>query len=83
MTLRAEKEYEHIGETPGCSDHDHDLVHELSKKLDAVWRYDQYIANAEGCPQVQELWRDFKRRGHADVQRLKQLIGEEVKRGCF
>ena len=55
----------------------------LSKKLDAVWRYDQYISNAEGCPHVQELWRDFKRQGHADVERLKQLIAEEVQRGCF
>jgi hypothetical protein len=83
MTLAAEKEYEHIGETPGCADHDHDLVHELSKKLDALWRYDQYIANAEGCPNVQTLWRDFKRQGQADVQRLKKMIAEEIQKGCF
>ena len=48
MTLAAEKEFEHIGETCGCKDHDHDLIHDLSKRLDALWRYDQYIANAEG-----------------------------------
>jgi protoheme ferro-lyase len=83
MPLAAEKEYKHIGETEGCADHDHDLVHELSKKLDALWRYDQYIANAEGHPNVQTLWRDFKKQCQADVQRLKKLIAEEIQKGCF
>jgi hypothetical protein len=36
MSLAAEKELEHIGETCGVSDHGHDL----SKRLDALWRYD-------------------------------------------
>lgn len=83
MTLAAEKEYAHIGETCGCADHDHDLVHELSKKLDALWRYDQYIANANDCPNMQALWRDFKSQCRADIQRLKKLIAEEIQKGCF
>jgi len=56
MTLAAEKELEHMGETCGVADHDHDL----GKRLDALWRYDQYIANAEGRPALQELWCDLK-----------------------
>ena len=83
MTFQAEREYEHFGETAGCTDHDHDLAHELSKELDALWRYDQYIANAEGCPDIQALWHDFKRQGQADVQRLKNLIAAEIEKGCF
>jgi hypothetical protein len=55
----------------------------LSKELDALWRYDQYIANAEGCPDIQALWHDFKRQGQADVQRLKNLIAAEIEKGCF
>lgn len=39
-----QKEVEHIGETKGIQDHDHDMVHELSRRLDAIWRYDHYIA---------------------------------------
>ena len=39
MNLAAEKELEHIGESSGCADHDHDLIHDLSKRLDALWRY--------------------------------------------
>jgi len=33
MALAAEKELEHIGETCGVADHDHDLIHDLSKRL--------------------------------------------------
>ena len=44
MTLAAEKELEHISESCGVADHDHDL----GKRLDALWRYDQYIAKRRG-----------------------------------
>ena len=43
---------EHIGETCGAANHDHDLVQELSKRLDGLWRFDQCIANAEGKPEA-------------------------------
>ncbi|MBX6312813.1 MAG: hypothetical protein IRY99_07850 [Isosphaeraceae bacterium] len=34
-----------MGETQGAENHDHDLIQDLSNHLDALWRYDQYIAN--------------------------------------
>jgi hypothetical protein len=83
MTLAAEKELQHIGETRGCADHDHDLVHDLSKRLDALWRYDQYIANAAGKPALQDLWRGLKRQEIDNIKRVKQLLADEVKAGCF
>jgi hypothetical protein len=83
MTLAAEKELEHIGETCGCADHDHDLIHDLGKRLDAIWRYDQYIANAESKPELQKLWRDLKRQETDNIKRVKMMISEEVKQNCF
>jgi hypothetical protein len=83
MTLAAEKEFQHIGETCGCADHDHDLVHDLSKRLDALWRYDQYIANAEGKPALQTLWRDLKRQEIDNIRRVKETITAEIRAGCF
>jgi hypothetical protein len=83
MSLAAEKELEHIGESSGCADHDHDLIHDLSKRLDAIWRYDQYIANAEGKPELQTLWRDLKREEMANIKRVKQMVSEEVRQNCF
>ncbi|MCC7086688.1 MAG: hypothetical protein IT427_16940 [Pirellulales bacterium] len=81
--LAAQKELEHVGETRGCADHDHDLVHELSKRLDGVWRYDQYIANAEDKPELQNLWRDLKRQDEQNIQLLKDAIAEEIRMKCF
>ncbi len=83
MVLVADRQLQHIGETRGCEDHDHDLIHELSERLDSLWRYDQYIANADGHPDLQNFWRDIKQQEQGNVKRIKQLIGDEIGNGCF
>jgi hypothetical protein len=83
MPMVAEKEMEHIGETQGMENHDHDLVQDLNRRLDALWRYDQYIANADGHPELQRMWRDFKQQEQENVKRLKQCIAKEVEEECF
>ena len=83
MTLAAEKELEHLGETQGCADHDHDMVHELSRRLDAIWRYDQYIANAEQRDKIKQFWVDMKSQEQQNITRLKQLLKDEINTGCF
>ncbi len=74
---------EHVGKTKGIENHDHDLIQELSKRLDALWRYDQYESNAQGKPKIQECWRVLKQQEQENVNKLKALIAEEVKSGCF
>jgi len=74
---------EQLGRTQGAANHDHDLIQDLSKRLDALWRYDQYIANAEGKSKVQECWRMLKKQEQENVRKLKELIAEEIKQGCF
>ena len=74
---------EQLGKTQGAANHDHDLVQDLSKRLDALWRYDQYIANAEGKAKLQDLWRSLKQQEQDNVRKLKELIAEEIKQGCF
>lgn len=83
MTLSAEKELQHIGETSGCADHDHDLIHELSRRLDALWRYDQYIANADWRDSLKQFWVEVKHQEEQNIKRLKELLAEEVRNGCF
>jgi len=83
MKLSAEKELAHIGETHAMDNHDRDLVHELSKRLDACWRYDQYIANAEDGEELRDFWRDLKEQDIGVVQRLKGLIRAEIDKNCF
>jgi hypothetical protein len=83
MTLAAEKEMEHIGESAGAADHDHDLLHELSRRLDGLWRYDQYIANAREKQELKQFWQDIKAQEEKNIDRLKGLVAEEVRQGCF
>ena len=74
---------EHIGETAGAKNHDHDLVHDLSRRLDALWRYDQYIVNAEGIEPVQAFWKKVKEQEQENVRELKALIAEHIQKDCF
>lgn len=85
MTLAAEKQMEHVGETQAIANHDHDLIHDLNVRLDAVWRYDQYIANAKeaGKTDVQRFWKSVKKQDQENIDNLRQLIKDEVKSNCF
>jgi protoheme ferro-lyase len=80
MTLAAEKAYEHIGESRICSNYLHDLIHEMSRRLDALWRYDQYIANAEEHPFVQEFWNTLMQQERENVRELKELLATEIQK---
>jgi hypothetical protein len=83
MSMTTDKEYEHLGETRGIEDHDHDLIHELSRRLDCLWRYDQYIANAGGRPDLQEFWRGAKSQDQRNIDQLKKLIRAHIQSNCF
>jgi hypothetical protein len=81
--IRSNQEMKHLGETHRCADHDHDLVHELSRRLDSLWRCDQYIANANWRDDLRQFWEQFKAQEQRNVDRLKELICDEVKNNCF
>jgi hypothetical protein len=56
---------------------------ELSKRIDAVWRFDQYIANAAEDGDLRTFWSELKVQELANVRRLKQLIAEHIEKKCF
>jgi hypothetical protein len=72
-----------IGTSAGCADHDYDLIQDLGHRLDALWHYDQHIANAKGHSDIQAYWTTVKKQDEENVKKLKQLIGQEIKIGCF
>ncbi|HVU64198.1 MAG TPA: hypothetical protein VHC70_09490 [Phycisphaerales bacterium] len=82
MTTEA-KPYAHVGETRGMLDHDHDLIHYLSSRLDTLWRCDQCIANADGDPELQDFWRNIKKQETANVQKARDIIKKHVQKNCF
>jgi hypothetical protein len=83
MSLAAEHEMERLGATRGCENHDHDLIHELSRRLDSLWRYDQYIANADWRDSLKQFWEEMKAEDEKNINRLKELIREEIRAECF
>ena len=83
MSTQIDTEYEHIGNTQGCANHDHDMIHELSRRLDGVWRYDQYIANADDQADLQKFWRDVKAQELINIEQLKRLLAMHVQSKCF
>lgn len=82
MPIIAEKQMEHIGETRAVEDRVHDLAKIFSNRLEFLWRYDQYIANAEGQPELQEFWRKVKQQDHDVIHRAKELLCNELQREC-
>jgi hypothetical protein len=83
MSATTEAKYSHIGETRGCADHDHDLIHDLSRRLDCLWRYDQYVSNAEGQKELQAFWTKMKSEEQENIKQLKKLIAQHVESNCF
>lgn len=58
-------------------DWNHDLVHALSEKNDALWRYrHHYKKTSEDCTHCTALWTALE----ADDVKHVQLIVEEIKR---
>jgi hypothetical protein len=83
MNMVAEKEMQQIGKSKGAENHDHDIIHELSKRLDSLWRFDQYIANAEKDEQLQAFWQNLKEQEQNNVKQLKHFVAEHCAKNCF
>lgn len=76
---------QHIGQTQGVPNHVHDLIHDMSTRLDALWRYDQCIANAEkaGTDDAKKFWQNLKAQEVKNVDGLKELIRARVQDKTF
>ncbi|MEE9193417.1 MAG: hypothetical protein V3U21_02670, partial [Thermodesulfobacteriota bacterium] len=67
-----DNDYQHIGKTQGRKNHDHDMIHELSQRVDSLWRYDQYIANAAVNKSLENLWAKLKKQERVNITALKR-----------
>jgi hypothetical protein len=65
-------------------DHNHDLVHALSEKNDAVWRYqNHYLDSAKGCEHCTKLWKILMADDEKHVKMLKDEIKRHLDEGRF
>ncbi len=61
MSAGIAKEIEHLGETCGALDHDHDMIHDLSRRLDSLWRYGPIYRQCDGQANLIEFWQATKK----------------------
>jgi hypothetical protein len=76
---------ERMGYSQGMSNHSHDLVQELSVRLDQQWRYEQYAKNAQeaGMDDAAEMFRRFERENQTAIDQLRDHITRMAKNGTF
>jgi hypothetical protein len=76
---------ERIGYSQGMSNHSHDLVQELSVRLDQQWRYEQYAKNAHeaGMDDAAEMFRRFEQENQTAIDQLRDHITRMAKDGTF
>jgi len=83
MSMAIDKQVEPISATRGIANHDYDMIHELGKRLDSLWKFDIYIANAEGDEQLQNFWSQLKIQEADNIAQLKKLVALHAARNCF
>ncbi len=80
MRMVAERDSAYFDKSKGTENHDHDLIHELGKRLDALLRYDQYIDNARGDAELQDFWRSLKQQEQDNVKRFKEFVAGRIEK---
>jgi len=60
-----------------------DLVSELRRRLEALWRYGECVAKSEVDPELQQKWRDLQRLEQFEIERLKQRILDQIEKGEY
>lgn len=83
MPIIQEKELERFSPLPREIDPDHELVDELSRRLDAVCRYADNMAHSEGDPELQQVWRDLEDQEQNNIRKLKEMIVNRIDKGVF
>lgn len=58
--------------------HTYNLIKALTKKAQAVWRYDQYLKDSPNCPECQRLWKKLKGEDSVHLSEIKRLLGNHV-----
>lgn len=60
--------------------HTYNLIKALSKKAQAVWRYDQYIKDAGDCEKCKNLWEKLKIQDADSVNELQKALVEHTEK---
>lgn len=89
MGTDGERDYFHLDGAQVRDEHEphteygQNLVHDLARRLDRCWVYEQYITNALNHADVAEFWRKVQRQEQDNIRQLNQLIQQHVQSRSF
>src|ERR671922_2513454 len=71
--------------TEAVTNVNHDLIQTMSEKLDAVWRYDKYIEDAQkdNCQECATLFQRLKQEDQRQIEQLRTEIERHVQQRTF
>ena len=63
---------------------DHNIIHQLSNKLDSVWRIDTFIRDAkkQRHSECAKFWQKMKKADEQAANQLLKILGKKAKRIC-
>jgi hypothetical protein len=63
----------------------YNLTEEINEKSKSVWRYDQYLKDAQDpdCEHCRNMWKQLKEQDEKQIQMLKDEIKNHVKSNIF
>jgi hypothetical protein len=70
-----------IGESRVGADRVRNASYELSCRLHRLWRYEQYIANAQWQGNLRLFWEDLKVKEQFNIRQLEGLLGSPSQSG--
>jgi hypothetical protein len=65
--------------------HNYNLITELSEQLRGLWRFEQYIKDAQesGCQECARIWQELRDGKMNLVERLRKEVENHVRAGGF
>lgn len=75
MAMESDAFCEDFGTATGMVAPDPQLLRELVRRMDSLYRFDELVANAAGKPELQAFWRESKAREERAIEALQREYG--------
>lgn len=63
--------------------HSYNLIKALSKKAQALSKYDTYIKDSGGCQECSALWERLKKEDSAHLEEMKKVLSSHIQSGAM
>ena len=65
------------------NNHTYNLIKSLTKKAQAVSKYDTYLRDAGSCEECKNLWSNLKNEDESQLEEIKKVLESHAKQGSL